>query len=359
MNDTPDFAALRMIDANANRVREALRVMEDYARFALNDQQLSAELKLLRHELAEVLAFPALAQSILWRDTESDVGKVNKTDAEMRRGSLGNVVIAAGKRLSESLRVLEECVKTISIAAAQRLEQMRYRGYVVEQTLARIAGNSGARARFAQVRLYVLLTESLCHASMGWEKTLDAVLQAGAENPGKLCIQLREKNLPDGELLRRARILTVRCRQAGAVSIINDRPDIAILADADGIHVGQTDVPCAEARKLLGPEKIIGVSTEFLAQAQQGLRDGATYIAVGPMFATTTKEKKRIAGPAHAAEVRGALPEEVPMVAIGGITLENVGELRKAGCVAVCSAIISDRDPAKVTSEFLARVSSH
>jgi len=346
------------MDANANRAREALRVLEDYARFALNDSQLSAELKAIRHELASLLKTPSLASAVLSRDTGGDVGTTNKTEAELHRESLASVVIAAGKRLSESLRVLEECAKTISISAAQRLEQMRYRGYVLEQTLARIAGNSDVRARFARVRLYVLLTESLCHVSVGWEKTLDAVLKVSAENPGRVCIQLREKNLPDGELLRRARILAAKCRQGGILSVVNDRPDIALLADADGIHLGQTDLACAEARKLLGPHKIIGISTEFLPQAQQALRDGATYIAAGPMFATTTKEKKRVAGPAYATEARGAFSREIPVVAIGGITLQNVGEVSAAGCVAVCSAIISHADPAKITSEFLARLNS-
>jgi thiamine-phosphate pyrophosphorylase len=358
MNDRPDFTTLRMIDANGNRAREALRVLEDYARFALNDSQLSGELKAIRHELASLLNTPALASAVLFRDTGGDVGTTNKMEAELHRESLAGVVIAAGKRLSESLRVLEECCKTVSVEAGQRIEKMRYRGYVIEQTLARIAGNAEARKRFIRSCLYVLISESLCDSSNTWEQTLDAVLQASAGKPGRVCIQLREKNLADGELLSRARILVEKCRKHGAISIVNDRPDIALLADADGIHVGQSDLPCAEARKLLGPNRIIGVSTEYLAQAQQALRDGATYVAVGPMFATTTKEKKRIAGPAYAAEARGAFPREIPLVAIGGITLQNVAEVSNAGCVAVCSAIISQPDPAKVTSEFLARLNS-
>ena len=147
--------------------------------------------------------------------------------------------------------------------------------------------------RFAGVHLYVLLTESLCAVS--WEATLRGVLRGGAQ-----CVQLREKFLPDAVLLERARTLVKHCRRHGAVSIINDRPDIALLSNADGIHLGQSDLPCAEARKLLGHNAIIGVSTENLTQARQALHDGASYIAVGPMFPTTTKIKPRIAGPAYA-----------------------------------------------------------
>jgi thiamine-phosphate pyrophosphorylase len=124
---------------------------------------------------------------------------------------------------------------------------------------------------------------------------------------------------------------------------------------ADGVHLGQNDLPCAEARKLLGPEAIIGISTERVEQAHMGLRDGATYIAVGPMFATTTKQKERIASPAYAAEVRAALPAEMPIVAIGGITAENVSQVTGTGvrAVAVCSAILAASDPAAAAARLL------
>lgn len=341
-----DPAALRMLDANANRAREALRVMEDYARFALNDETLIAELKQIRHVLAETLAMVGGQEAVLARDTVGDVGTTNKTEQEGRRASLGAVVIAAGKRLSEALRVLEEVAKTCAGSAAASLEKLRYRGYVVEQTLARAARQQG---RFAEVRLYVLLTEKLCRRP--WEETLDEVLRGGAQ-----CVQLREKDLPDAELLRRARVLVERCRRAGAVAIINDRPDIAQLAGADGIHVGQDDLPCAEARKLLGARALIGVSTERLEQARQAVRDGATYVGVGPMFPTNTKDKPRLAGPAYAREAVVNLP--VPCVAIGGISAGNVHELTAVGvrCVAVCSSVIGDPDPAGRCREILAAI---
>jgi thiamine-phosphate pyrophosphorylase len=357
MNKMPDPVALRMTDANANRAREALRVMEDYARFALNDQELSRQLKEIRHHLAETLATPPLNEAILSRDTGGDVGRQNKTEAELTRESLGNVVIAAGKRLSESLRVLEECSKTVNTAAAQRFEQLRYQGYILEQVLTRHAANAPARDRFSKVRLYVLITESVCSNGRAWETAIDHVL-AAAPDPQQVCLQLREKTLPDSELLRRAGIVAQKCRRLGAISIINDRPDIALLADADGIHVGQSDLPCSEARKLLGPEKIIGVSTGRLAQATEAARNGATYIAVGPMFPTTTKHKERIAGPTYASEARTALPA-VPIVAIGGITLDNVNQVTGAGVktVAVCSSILANSDPAAATTQFLQRLS--
>jgi thiamine-phosphate pyrophosphorylase len=341
-------AVLRMVDANGNRAREALRVMEDYARFALDEKELSAELKICRHELRGALEELGMGNAIHCRDTEQDVGTGNKTEREVTRGSLAEVVVAAGKRLSESLRVLEECAKTENPAAAGRIEKLRYRGYTLEQTLNRMAGQAGLQERFGQVRLYVLLSEHLIdELDGGWEQMLDKILAGGAQ-----AVQLREKTLSDGELLLRARVFVKKCRKAGALSIINDRPDIAMLAGADGVHVGQDDMPCAEVRKLVGREMMVGVSTHFIAQAEQAVRDGATYVAAGPMFPTTTKEKHEIAGPEYAREVIEGV--SAPVVAIGGIDLANLGELLGVGvrCVAVCSAIISMEDPAGECRKF-------
>src|SRR6266478_6031177 len=145
-----DSPALRILDANANRAREALRVMEDYARFSLNHEGLSAELKELRHGLADALK-EYLGEAILHRDVQGDVGVEIKTEAEARRQDLNDVVIAAGKRLDEALRVIEEILKTIDSSAASRVEKLRYSAYTVEQKIAQTL-----RPRlFGHVRLYV------------------------------------------------------------------------------------------------------------------------------------------------------------------------------------------------------------
>ena len=350
-----------MLDANANRSREALRVMEDYTRFALNDEILSTELKHIRHALGTILHALNIEDAMLSRDTPNDVGTTIKTESELHRESLGSIVTAAGKRLSESLRVLEEAAKTIRPALATQLEQLRYRGYTVEKTLGAITGGDDLKKKFSEVRLYILLTESLCHPSAGgWEKVLDQILyKAGDGIAGfSLCVQLREKQLSDAELLRRAKVVAAKCREHHALSIINDRPDIALLANADGVHLGQGDLPCSEARKILGHGKIIGVSTENLEQARAALHAGATYIACGPMFPTTTKEKPRIAGPQYASQAQKEIP--LPIVAIGGITPDNLSQLTtlKIPRVAICSAIISAAKPAAATLAFLEKLRS-
>jgi thiamine-phosphate pyrophosphorylase len=118
-------SVLRLIDANANRAREGLRVLEDYERFILNDAALSSELKNLRHDLVTALK-PLLAESILHRDTPSDVGREIKTESELSRADIASVVIAAGKRVGEALRSLEEFSKVPNPASAAQIEKLRY-----------------------------------------------------------------------------------------------------------------------------------------------------------------------------------------------------------------------------------------
>ncbi len=324
-------ATLRVIDANANRAREALRVIEDYARFVLNSDALCASLKQLRHDFAEILR-PFLDDAILHRDTPGDVGTVNKTTAETSREDINHVVTAAGKRLGEALRTIEEFLKTEDAPAASRIERLRYRFYELERRIA--ATLRPIACDFASVRLYVLITESLCRKN--WLEVAKEAIEGGAD-----CLQLREKDLESGELLNRAKQLVHLCRQHNVISIINDRADIAMLSDADGLHVGQNDLPATEARKLLGRNKILGVSTHDLAQARKAVEGGADYIGVGPIYKSTTKTRDFLPGLAYARQVAGEI--STPAVAIAGITPENVDEVLSTGlrAVAVTASVIS------------------
>jgi thiamine-phosphate pyrophosphorylase len=325
----PGNPALRLIDANANRAREALRTMEDYARFILNSAELSGEIKSIRHGLAEVL-MPILPEAILHRDTPADVGREIKTESEGQRLDLADVVTAAGKRLGEALRTLEEYLKISSPSDARRIESLRYRGYEIERRLALTLRPAG---RFANVRLCVLITESSC--KIPWLAAAEQAIDGGAD-----CLQLREKSLESGELLKRSRQLSELCRKKNVISIVNDRPDIAMLADADGVHLGQSDLPAAEARKLLGHRKIIGVSTHNLQQARQAVLDGADYLGVGPIFKSSTKPRDFVAGLEYAAAAAGEI--RLPLVAIAGIGMENVSEVLATGvrAVAVTAAVL-------------------
>jgi thiamine-phosphate pyrophosphorylase len=321
-------SVLRLLDANANRAREALRVLEDYGRFVLNAPELCQGLKALRHELTGVLR-AWLPDALLHRDTPGDVGTAIRAPAESRREDLNHVVTAAGKRLGEALRSLEEYLKIVSPSDAAAIEALRYRFYDLEQRLARTLRPADL---FSRVRLYVLISESACRAD--WFATAQAAIDGGAD-----ALQLREKNLDDAELLRRARRFVALCRRHRVVSILNDRPDLAVLCDADGVHVGQEDLPAVEVRKLLGPSKIIGVSTHRLEQARRAVEDGADYLGVGPVYPSPTKPRDFVAGLDYARQAAAEI--RIPSVAIAGITVENVDEVLATGvrAVAVTAAV--------------------
>ena len=334
-----------MIDANANRAREALRVMEDAARFILDDRALTQGLKHVRHELSEALttleaATGGTGAAIAWRDTAGDVGTTVSTEREMRRDGMRDVVIAAGKRLTEALRVIEESAKTIEGAGpiAARIEALRYRAYDCERDLVLAMGTGRAR----QWRLCVLVTETLCrHHS--WLDVAQMSVEAGAD-----CLQLREKEIDGAELVARARALVQLCRPRAVSVIVNDRVDVAIASGADAVHLGQSDMSVHDARRVCGFDLLIGVSTSRIEEAEHALTDGADYCGIGPMFETTTKKKDRIAGTEYVRTYTAHDPPLPPHLAIGGITPDNVAHVIEAGAqgIAVSSAVCGAEDPA-------------
>ncbi len=329
-----DPSILRLIDANVNRSREALRLIEDFARFVLDDADAAAAAKRCRHQLRSIVEAVGAGGLLAARDILSDVGRGTKTDSETHRTCEEEVVRAAFGRLSEAARVLGEFAKLLGPAPAAVAESVRYQAYELEQ---RIILRGGLRRRFRAVRLYVLITASLCRGP--WLETAAAALRGGAD-----CLQLREKAMPDGELLRRARQLRALTCDHGAMLAINDRPDIARLARADIVHLGQDDLPVREARHIAGANLLVGKSTHTLEQFDAACAEEPDYIAVGPIFPSGTKPQPHIAGLPTLAAVRPRT--DLPLVAIGGITAADVAQVRSAGadCVAVCAEVIAADD---------------
>ncbi len=353
----------RIIDANANRAREALRVMEDAARFLLDDETLARPLKELRHALSQALA--ALpgggASELAARDTPADVGTAITTPSEGVRPDTHAIVIAAGKRLGEALRSIEEYAKLVEADAARtgkpikqtptvaaRVETLRYHAYELEGRLVLALGTG----RATQWKLCVIITESLC-VHYNWLTVAHAAINAGAD-----CVQLREKTPDSADLLARARLLVKLAREESAhpVSvIINDRPDIALLAGADGVHVGQNDLSVGAVRRLAGFDLLVGLSTANILQAKRALHEGADYCGVGPMFPTTTKDKDHIAGPVYMRKYAEHNPALPPHLAIGGITAERLPSVLEAGArgVAVSSSICGAKDPGAIVGAMV------
>lgn len=198
--------------------------------------------------------------------------------------------------------------------------------------------------------LYAILDRSVA-GSRSLVDLLDLVLAGGCR-----LIQLREKTMPPVDLLPVARHFARRCREVGAFFIVNDRADIAVAADAQGLHVGQDDMPAREARRLLRAGMVLGVSTHDEVQARSAVADGADYVAVGSIFPTTSRAGFQLVGTDLIRRVRPAVP--VPLVAIGGITADNAAEVIDAGAdgVAVISAICAHPDPESATRALLDRL---
>jgi thiamine-phosphate pyrophosphorylase len=332
---TEQIDTARLLDAAANRAREALRVVEDYCRFVLDDPFLSGELKRLRHDLAAALGELPGRLLLEARDTLGDVGTEISAPQEHDRASLSAVVQANLKRLQEALRSLEEYGKVRSAELGRAVEGLRYRSYTLERAL--VLGAS-ARERLAEVRLYVLVTGALCTHSL--EETVRQAAAGGAQ-----AVQLREKGLDDRTLLERARQVRRWTREAGVLFLMNDRPDLARLAEADGVHVGQDELPVKEVRRIVGPDALIGVSTHDLRQVRRAVLEGASYIGVGPTFPSGTKEFGEFPG---LELVRQATAESsLPAFAIGGVNVKNLPEVVAAGArrVAVSGAVCGAEDP--------------
>jgi thiamine-phosphate pyrophosphorylase len=230
---------------------------------------------------------------------------------------------------------LEEFGKLFHPDLGAAIEKLRYRSYTLERAI--LLGQN-ARERLAHARLYLLLTGAACAAS------LDFVIAEAAAG-GVDVVQLREKELSDRELLTRARQMRRWTRDAGVLFIVNDRPDIARLADADGVHLGQDDMPVREARRIVGADALIGVSTHSLDQLHKAIHDGASYVGIGPVFPSMTKQFEELAGLDY---VRQATSEtSLPAFALGGITVENATQVIAAGAkrLAVSSAVCRADEP--------------
>ncbi|MDW8224052.1 MAG: thiamine phosphate synthase [Gemmatales bacterium] len=338
---TETHSLARIIDANFNRAREACRVVEEYCRFVLNDAGLHRGWRELRHELSVLICDTGLPL-LSARDTPADVGTAAGLDQTTRRYSFRELVRINCSRLHEALRTLEEYLRLHHPERAARLASLRYRGYTLEK--ATLALQTSLEA-LAQSQLCVIVTGSLCARPLEW--TVKEALAGGAD-----MIQLREKNLPDRELLRRAELIRRWTCEARALFIVNDRPDVALLVQADGVHLGQDDLPLSQVRRLVGAHRLIGLSTHTLSQLRQAVENGANYVGVGPVFATTTKEISELAGLEY---VRLAAAETVlPAFAIGGITPANLAQVVQAGLrrAAVSSAVCRSEHPRAVVQEL-------
>ena len=331
--------AYRIIDANFNRAREALRVIEEYCRFVLDHKSLCARTKQLRHALCSALSGLDNRQLLACRDTTGDVGTDLSVDQQLTRTSLESCLTAAAKRLPEALRALSELTQTFDPALAARVEQIRYQAYTLEKDIAVIGL---PLVKYRRVRLYVLVTSDVRDDVL---RLTDQCARAGAD-----CIQWRGKHLCDKKRVEIGRDFVSVCRESEVVSIINDRVDIAVATGADGVHLGRDDLPVREARALQAAPLIIGRTTHNLQELAEACEEQPTYVALGPAFATPTKPDLQTAGLDYIrAGLQAIKGQDLGHVAIGGITHANLDQVLDTGAttIAVCAAVTQAADPAE------------
>ncbi|MBJ7296953.1 MAG: thiamine phosphate synthase [Dolichospermum sp.] len=328
----------RILDANLDRAREGLRIIEEWCRFGLNNAQFSGICKHLRQELgtwhtAEIRAA---------RDTPGDPGTDLSHPQEEQRADITSLLQANFCRVQEALRVLEEYGKLYHGNMGAACKQMRYQVYTLESNL-------------MGYQRHQLLWRSHLYLVTSPADNLFAITEAALQG-GLTLLQYREKNADDLIRLERAIRLRELCHHYGALFIINDRVDLALAVDADGVHLGQQDIPIAVARQLLGHQRIIGRSTTNPQEMQGAIAEGADYIGVGPVYETPTKVGKAAAGLEYVKYVSQNC--QIPWFAIGGIDMSNLNDVTKAGAqrVAVVRSLIESDQPTLATQYFLSQL---
>lgn len=322
-------------------------MVEEYCRFVLDSKPLTARAKSLRHQLCGAAAKLDAGRLIAARDSGGDVGRGMQVGGQMVRRDLRDAAVAGCKRLTEAFRALAETAAVVDVEAARLFEGLRFEAYALEKDIFLV---DDAVRRFGRVRLYVLITA-------GPEDSDAAILELASQcaEGGADCVQLRGKNMADDRLFGLASGLVGICREHDVLSIINDRVDIAVVAEADGVHLGQNDLPLAQARKLQRRPMVFGVSTHSMEQLEAAIALYPGYVALGPAFPTATKAHEPCVGPKYIrAAIERLAGQGVPHVAIGGITLENLDEVLSWGvrAVAVCAAVTHADNPGRACRLF-------
>jgi len=356
---------VRLLDAAANRAMEAVRVIEDYVRFMLDDPGLTGFCKTLRHDLASLLAEIPQRERMECRDTTGDVGTGIRGSGEYRREKIEDVLASNFSRLQQSLRSLEEYGKMVSIPLSQGLERLRYRAYTLQknvfQTTTSAPIDPTQPAVVAQIDPRTLLQDALLYvlidcreSEVAFAGLVQALIDAGAD-----VIQLRDKQADDRTLLERGKTLRNLTAESRTLFIMNDRPDLAKLTQADGVHVGQEELSVRQVREIVGADMLIGVSTHSQQQIRNAIADGADYIGVGPVFASPTKSFPcEPPGPELLKQFNEMTPS-IPAFAIGGVTRGNLSDVLATGAnrIAVSAAIIESADPGEETRQLKQRLS--
>jgi len=285
------------------------------------------------------------------RNSEGDVGINIEAPEQEKRRELPMMVVANARRVQESLRTIEELAKAPEMAAkldSEKFKQARFDVYSIERNL---LSKLLRQDKIKHISGLYAIIDTQALKGRSHTEVASQIIRGGAR-----IIQLRDKPTGKKELLPIAQQLKKLCAEHNVLFIVNDYLDLALAADADGLHLGQDDLPTQVARKLLPIDKILGYSITTVEQAVAAEADGADYIAVGSIYPSPSKKEAKVVGLETLRQVREAVAS--PLVAIGGITQDNAAEVITTGAssVAVISAILQAESAEEAARQIVASV---
>ena len=326
-----DLRISQIIDANLDRAREGLRVLEDWARFGLGKEDFVIRIKNFR----QILGKNHLEIYKISRNHIEDQCKGLSHIEQIHRKSPSKIISSNSARIQEALRVIEEFSRDHNKKLSKVASEIRYEIYSLEIELLNFNSRKKAKLIISENKLY-----SITDPRDNLLEIIEKILLGGVK-----IIQHRFKDGNDIQHLKEAIEIKSLCKKYNSLFIVNDRIDIALASDADGVHLGQNDLDILTARKLLGSSKIVGITANNSTDITNALKDECDYIGVGPVFQTTTKKDKE---PLGVEKIKSLTKDiNIPWFAIGGINKRNISFLKNHGInkVAVVSGLLNSEDP--------------
>ena len=329
--EAEDLRIYQVIDANLDRAREGLRVLEDWARFALGENDSVKKIKNFR----QILGKNHLEVYKQSRNFIEDECKGLTHQEQIKRNSPDQIISSNAGRVQEALRVIEEFSRQHNHELSKIAAEIRYEIYNLEIELLRLTKYKRSEEILKENDLYVITDQK-----ENLLEIIEAILIAGVK-----IIQYRFKTGTDKDHVQEAIQIKNLCKRYNSLFIVNDRVDIALASNADGVHLGQDDLDLRTSRKLLGYSKIIGISANNEIDISNALKYGCDYIGIGPVFETATKKNKKPLGIEKIKILTKDL--NIPWFAIGGIKSNNISYLKRKGFkkVALVSQLMNSEDP--------------
>ena len=331
ISEPEDLKIYQIIDANLDRAREGLRVLEDWARFGLGNKDYVIKIKNFR----QILGKNHLKIYKASRNYLEDHCRGLSHEEQIRRKTPEKIISSNSARVQEALRVIEEFTRIDNIELSQIASHIRYEIYNLEVDLLYFNKKNESLKIIEENKIYAITEKKENLIS-----TIEEILKGGVR-----IIQHRFKNGNDFDNLEEAAAINFLCKKYNSLFIVNDRLDIALACNADGIHLGQDDIDLKTARKILGNSKIIGISANNEIDISNALKNGCDYIGIGPAFKTSTKKGKE---PLGLEKIKSLSKDiNIPWFAIGGINKKNISDLKTFGIskIALVSALMNAEDP--------------